>query len=141
MVIGLQSTGENGVEHELSRGEIITDFISAPAACLRRLLYKCFPLPKIPEIYRNKRKLEKAQTKQPRERKLRRLKRSSVLFADDTDSSDDLSGSRPPITSTSKLRQSALSDDSSVEFVGMTRSENGKGNHYLIALSSLNKNS
>lgn len=123
VVIGLQSTGENGVEQELNRGEVITDFISAPAACLRRLLYKCFPLPKMPASQLKKRKLEKAMARKPAlERKLRRMKRSSVLFADDTDSSGDLSSAELPDTKPAAAkRKSVLSDDSSVEFVGITR--------------------
>ena len=40
MVIGLQSTGESGMEQEIERESEITEFISAPAACLRRLIYK-----------------------------------------------------------------------------------------------------
>ena len=138
MVIGLQSTGETGVEHELNRGEIITDFISAPAACLRRLLYKCFPLPKIPKSHQGKRKLEQLKSKMPHVRKLRRLKRSSVLFADDTDSSGDLSSAELPdaITASTKRKsvKSVLSDDSSVEFVGFTRQGNRNEGMYRMTL-------
>ena len=56
VVIGLQSTGEAGVEYEYSLNEktaATIDFVSAPAATLKRILFKLFPLPKAPAKYSN----------------------------------------------------------------------------------------
>ena len=56
VVIGLQSTGEAGIEYEYSLNEktaATIDFVSAPAATLKRILFKLFPLPKAPAKYSN----------------------------------------------------------------------------------------
>jgi hypothetical protein len=51
VIIGLQSTGESGMEQEFakkSKSSTVQDFISAPEVILKRLIKKVFPLPPKP---------------------------------------------------------------------------------------------
>eukprot|EP01041_Mallomonas_annulata_P007017 gene7017-14279_t len=77
VVIGLQSTGEAGIDMEIQRNEnTVTDFISSPQITLRRLIYKLVPLPPKPDSIRIKEAKEKDIRRQEK-------KDAAALYDDD----------------------------------------------------------
>lgn len=114
VVIGLQSTGESAAEYEASQltkdDSKMHDFISSPAAGLKRLIYKLFPLPFSSSSFLN----GIVKAKQPLNKRkaavLAKQRISRGVISDD-DLDDD-------IDSDSDLRSFIASDDTDDDLFG-----------------------